>query len=72
MPEASDAENKMFGTQRMLDALNGAPEASPEQLLRQVHRAVDEFVKDAQQFDDLTMLCVEYKGRRKDGLTDED
>ncbi|MBQ5978022.1 MAG: serine/threonine-protein phosphatase [Oscillospiraceae bacterium] len=65
VPEASDAENKMFGTQRMLDALNGAPEASPEQLLRQVHRAVDEFVKDAQQFDDLTMLCVEYKGRKQ-------
>jgi sigma-B regulation protein RsbU (phosphoserine phosphatase) len=65
VPEASDAENKMFGTQRMLDALNGAPEASPEQLLRQVRRAVDEFVKDAQQFDDLTMLCVEYKGRKQ-------
>ena len=62
VPEATDAENEMFGTERMLAALNAAPEASPRELLKNVRRAVDGFVKDAEQFDDLTMLCLEYRG----------
>lgn len=62
LPEATDAGNGMFGMERMLAALNTAPEASPEQILKNVRAAVDRFVKDAEQFDDLTMLCFEYKG----------
>ena len=56
----------MFGKERMLEALNTEPEASPEKLLKNVRQAVDAFVQDAEQFDDLTMLCVEYKGSRPD------
>ena len=52
----------MFGTARMLAALNEDPFASPEIILRNVRRAVDGFVLEAEQFDDLTMLCLEYKG----------
>ena len=62
IPEATDSENQMFGTQRMVDALNEDPDASPEDLIQNVRRAVGDFVLDAEQFDDLTMLCVEYKG----------
>ena len=62
VPEATDAENQMFGTERMLAALNEAPEAAPEQILNNVRKAVDDFVKEAEQFDDLTMLCLEYRG----------
>ena len=62
VPEATDAENKMFGTDRMLAALNLEPDAGPEKVLGNVRSAVDAFVKDAQQFDDLTMLCMQYKG----------
>ena len=61
VPEATDADKQLFGTERLLEALNAQPEASPEQLLHNVRAAVDGFVKDAEQFDDLTMLCVEYK-----------
>ena len=61
-PEATDANKELFGTDRMLEALNAEPDASPEQTLRNVRAAVDAFVKDAEQFDDLTMLCVEYRG----------
>ena len=46
----------------MLEALNADPNAAPEDILKNVRAAVDAFVKDAEQFDDLTMLCVEYKG----------
>ena len=58
--EATDAKNRMFGTKRMLEALNAEPDASPERLLDNVRRAVDSFVDEAEQFDDLTMLCLEY------------
>ena len=64
VPEATDAANHMFGTKRMLAALNAEPEAAPVQLLGRVRSAVDSFVDDAEQFDDLTMLCMEYKGAK--------
>ena len=32
-----------------------------------VRAAVDAFVRDAEQFDDLTMLCLEYRGESGDG-----
>ena len=63
VPEATNAQSEMFGTERMLAALNIAPDAAPETILKNVREAVDGFVKEAEQFDDLTMLCVEYKGK---------
>ena len=62
VPEAADADDAMFGTERMLAALNSVPDGSPREILGAVGEAVDAFVKDAEQFDDLTMLCVEYRG----------
>ena len=61
--EAANAENELFGTGRMVAALNEHPDAAPEDVIRNMRAAVDGFVKEAEQFDDLTMLCVEYKGR---------
>ena len=63
LPEAADSENNMFGMDRVLEALNKNADASPQQLLDSVRHSVDEFVQDAEQFDDLTMLCLEYKGK---------
>ena len=60
--EATNAEKELFGTERMIDALNTDPDAAPQDILKHVRAGVDGFVKDAEQFDDLTMLCVEYKG----------
>ncbi len=62
VPEATNAKNELFGTERMLDALNLAPEESPQLILQNVRKAVDEFVQDAEQFDDLTMLCLLFNG----------
>ena len=67
VPEATDAEGNMFGTDRMLQALNREPQAHPQQVLKNVRAAVDGFVLDAEQFDDLTMLCLEYNGKQPDG-----
>ncbi|MBQ9552239.1 MAG: SpoIIE family protein phosphatase, partial [Clostridia bacterium] len=63
VPEATDAEQTQFGTERMLAALNEDADAKPAVQLKQVHKAVHGFVKDAEQFDDLTMLCVQYIGK---------
>ena len=52
----------MFGTERMVETLNTAADSSPREVLKTVREAVDDFVKDAEQFDDLTMLCLEYRG----------
>ena len=62
VPEATDANNELFGTDRMLTALNADPEAAPVQLLRNVRTAIDAFVGDAPQFDDITMLGFHYIG----------
>ena len=67
VPEATNAANEMFGTERMLAALNEDPGASPEGVLGNVRAAVDRFVRDAEQFDDLTMLCLEYRGTGTEG-----
>ena len=66
VPEATSADNELFGTDRMIDALNTDPDASCEQVLLNVRSAVDGFVKEAEQFDDLTMMCLEYKGKKGD------
>ena len=61
VPEATNRDDELFGSERMLAALNENGDAGPEELLRNVRRAVDAFVGDAEQFDDLTMLCLEYR-----------
>ena len=66
IPEATDKDNKLFGMDRLLQALNSSPDESPKQLSLNVRQAVDKFVSKAEQFDDLTMMCIEYKGREKE------
>ena len=61
VPEATDASNTLYGTDRMLAALNRVRGGSCRQLLETVHGDVDSFVGGADQFDDITMLCIEIK-----------
>ena len=65
VPEATNKEEELFGTGRMVEALNRDKEAPLCEVLKHVRGAVDEFVKDAEQFDDMTMLCLEYRGRKE-------
>ncbi|MBR3126273.1 MAG: SpoIIE family protein phosphatase, partial [Mogibacterium sp.] len=60
VPEATNAADEMFGTDRMLDALNADKSAPVEELLRNVRTAVTEFTPGVEPFDDLTMLALEY------------
>ena len=63
LTEATNADDELFGAGRMIAALNERPDAAPQEVLRNMRAAVDGFVQEAEQFDDLTMLCMEYKGR---------
>ena len=63
IPEATNRFRKQYGMDNLVKALNEVKEADPEETLAHVRRSVDDFVKDAEQFDDLTMLCLKYNGR---------
>ena len=61
--EATDADNQLYGSERLHRVLNDNLGANPEALLTAVKADVDRFVGDAPQFDDITMLCMEYRGQ---------
>ena len=63
VPEAKNASNEMFGTERMIHALNVCLDVEPMDVMKNIRGAVDGFVLDAEQFDDVPMLRLEYKGR---------
>lgn len=60
--EAMNSERELFGTDRLLEVLNSDPDASPEKVLENVTNCINEFVGEAEQFDDLTMLSLAYRG----------
>lgn len=63
VPEANNAEGAFYGMERMEAALNKNAEKDPKHILEGVKADVEAFTGEATQFDDLTMLCLEYKGR---------
>ena len=59
--EATNADNKLYGMERLERILNISATYPPNELLPNVKRDIDQFVGEAPQFDDITMLCVELK-----------
>ncbi len=66
--EATDGESRLYGTDRMLQALNQNPDGIPEELLAAVQQDIDRFVGDAPQFDDITMLSLQRKDETADRM----
>ena len=64
VPEATAVSKEMYGTSRIVDVMNEDTSATPEQMITHIWNSVGEFVYGAEQFDDLTMLALEYKGKR--------
>lgn len=60
VPEATNATKEMYGPKRLLEALNENPNTSAREIEDRVRRSVEEFVGDASQFDDMTMLCLRH------------
>lgn len=61
--EATNAENELYGNDRLLNALNKNPDAIPKEVLENVASDIDAFAGDAGQFDDITMMCLYYHGK---------
>lgn len=57
VPEALNSSSEQFGTDRMLKVLNENRNEDPAGLLAAVVKAIDEFKGEADQFDDMTILC---------------
>ena len=54
---------ELFGTDRMLEVLNANKESTVEDTLINMKKAMDGFVGEAPQFDDITMLVFNYYGK---------
>ena len=67
LPEATNECSEMFGLDRVLSALNQAADEPPRKILETMNKAVALFVGDAEPFDDLTMLCLHYIGKKPEG-----
>lgn len=59
--EATDASNHLFGMDRLGRTLHNNSNSGPSKLLSAVKSDIDIFVGNAPQFDDITMLCLEFK-----------
>ena len=60
--EASDEKQLFYETDRLLAALNAPGPANPNELLTAVQQCIQDFAGQAEQADDLTMLCIQYRG----------
>ena len=58
--EATDIHTELYGEQRLLDFVNSLENIEPESLCKRIKKDVDRFVGTAPQFDDITMLAVNF------------
>ena len=67
--EATNANQELFGEERLLETLNEQPKLPVSALLPKVKKSIDSFVGEAEQFDDITMLSLNYrkKGEKTNG-----
>lgn len=65
--DAADAEGQLYGMERLSRTLCANAAKKPQELLEAVRQDIDRFVGDEEQFDDITMLGLEFK-KKTDGL----
>ena len=58
--EAVTKDNESFGNDRLLECLKDCAEEGPGKTLEKVKSSLNGFVRDNEQFDDITMLCFEW------------
>ena len=63
--EATDAKKELYGEERLSEYLNCNIEKDPEEMLHGLKSHIDDFVGEAEQFDDMTMLMLDFKTFRK-------
>ncbi len=59
--EATNAAEELFSVERVRDVLRQCAREDASNVVDAVTRAVDQFVKNAPQADDITMMCIRYQ-----------
>lgn len=62
--EAENKNNNFFGMDRLVKALRAGEDKAPDIIINTVKKALDGFVRSTDPFDDITMMCLEYKGNK--------
>jgi len=63
VPEAKNRDGEFYKMDRLVEALNRVKNEKSEEILRGVKKDLDEFEEGAEQYDDTTMMCLEYFGK---------
>ncbi len=69
--EATNEENELYGSRRLADVLNRNADAAPDVLIPAVKTDIDAFVGTSPQFDDITMLSLEFRKKMRLSNPDE-
>jgi sigma-B regulation protein RsbU (phosphoserine phosphatase) len=64
VPEATNTKNMLYGEDRLLAFMNKNAQANATDFLPALKTDIDEFVGEASQFDDITMLMFDYKPQK--------
>ena len=60
--EAENSMHELFGEERLAACLEHADAKTPDEVLSDVKTGIHAHVGGAEQFDDITMLCINYQG----------
>ncbi|MBR0381313.1 MAG: PP2C family protein-serine/threonine phosphatase [Eubacterium sp.] len=71
LSEARAEDNRMYGIKKIVETLNTCKDGSPREILECITESVNAFTCDMPQFDDLTMLCMEYLGPEAEDSIDK-
>ena len=69
--EATDSAQQLYGEDSLAELLNRCQKDTAAEMLRDLKDDIDRFVGDAPQFDDITMLMLDFKKRKADGALTE-
>lgn len=66
--EATDRNNELYGEDRLVAYINAHCHLSPPEFLAGIKEDIDAYVGDVEQFDDITMLVMDYLKKPEDSL----
>ena len=71
LTEAKNNQHKQLGLKHVENVLGACTSQQPKDILEKVTEAVHEFVKDAEQSDDLTMMAIRYTPQQFESILSE-
>ncbi len=67
--EAENVKNELYGTDRLLNVIRGNNNCDMKEFCDNIEKDIHEFEEGNEQFDDLTMLALRYKGSEAHKIT---